>query len=663
MAAPPEASLDVAELFALVGGGGHGTPIVASRMFARSRFELPGGAVALLDTHAEFEGATCSFVRFPPGPARVLRFGTMHSETLEICAAGGWLVGSSGPGGVAYWIPTPPTVRTYDEHGRILTEDRAEVAEFRSEDGAVSISVRVPDDAQLEWVFWRIGGTAAGLAAELRTATNLERKPYYLWSSQTMYRRPADLYAYLVFGSVYQNARAWPRKWRFFSELDAYELYLTLYGLDLATGKRLYRLLRQQVLLSVMARQQNDGAWYHGEWTDQMEWHARFHAGALLLLEHALEEFGDPAIRESLEKGVAFAASMTDHTDVGIWFLHDSLERSPEAMDALVAQMRKHKGSGAWKPSRMLGKSPANKMVLNTHLDTTVALTRYGAITGDHRYENLVSSAANTTRALLQRRPAELVYRALYWAVGLTLLPAAKAERLPLPHRIAKRLTWQFLIPHLYRVKRAFPRFVMPGGFTERHLSPLHFDPKYHAVNALDLARMARCLPDPAITTALLEATRFVTESGILDYWADAKPRHFAIVVWAEALYHLCMLEESPDHRRLLADAMILIDVAGLGYPPSLLGGNAEAVAVRHRTGCPSPTDPRLGVANLSGSRGVEIIVVNPTNSELELEWEHSVAQGLTWSVGMDRSQPTAMRPARVPARGWLWGMETVRPI
>jgi hypothetical protein len=103
----------------------------------------------------------------------------------------------------------------------------------------------------------------------------------------------------------------------------------------------------------------------------------------------------------------------------------------------------------------------------------------------------------------------------------------------------------------------------------------------------MDLARLWRRYPEPDIRSALDEATRFVTDTGILDYWAEEKPRQFAIVVWADALYHLCLLDDSPDYRRHLADAMLRIEDAGLGYPPSLLrtrgGGDPRVVAHRHR--------------------------------------------------------------------------------
>jgi hypothetical protein len=301
-------------------------------------------------------------------------------------------------------------------------------------------------------------------------------------------------------------------------------------------------------------------------------------------------------------------------------------------------------------------------MVLNTHVDTTVALDRYRSITGDHRYDQHLASALRTTRALLNLRPAETLYHVVYWAIGLTLLPIAEAERLPLPLRALKRATWKYVLPQVYRLKRTFPRIIMPGGFTERHLSPLHFDAKYHAVNILDLARLWRRFPEADIWSALREATGFVTDTRILDYWSEAKPRQFAIVVWADALYHLCLLNESPEYRSHLADAMQRIEDAALGYPPSLLGASSEAVEATRSVGCPSPTDATLRVANLSGIRGKEIIVVNPSASDLELVWERDFDNDLVWTVGEDPAPPPDGARLRVPARGWLWGKESGRP-
>ena len=99
----------------------------------------------------------------------------------------------------------------------------------------------------------------------LTTLGTLERQSYFLWSSHTTYERPADVYLHLVNGHVYENHEVWPKYRRVCSELDAYALYVTLGGLLRATGKRLYALLRTQIVTSVIDRQATDGGWYHGE--------------------------------------------------------------------------------------------------------------------------------------------------------------------------------------------------------------------------------------------------------------------------------------------------------------------------------------------------------------------------------------------------------------
>ena len=163
-------------------------------------------------------------------------------------------------------------------------------------------------------------------------------------------------------------------------------------GLELATAKTLYGLLKRQILFSVIARQSADGGWHHGEWSDFMESHYRLHNGAVLLLEAALEERPDDAVRNALANAAAYTSRHTDRTSLGLWFLHDSLE---EDLDLL------HRSGSRLIPSRVLGKSPATKMILNTHLDAIVALDRYREVTGDSQ-----SRGAHCIRESHDTRPA-----------------------------------------------------------------------------------------------------------------------------------------------------------------------------------------------------------------------------------------------------------------
>ncbi len=447
------------------------TPIevLSSRHFLRKEWYSPGHIHTILDEFVDDKGSPrCFFVRFTEGPTRFVTVAVRGSYRLLSCPSGGWLLESEDASMPCYWMPRQPVLRTFDVHERILLEDPADVVQFDVSAQQLAVTFRVPEDTNLDLVCWQLPTTSPTLGHELKELCALERYPTFLWSSQTVCRAPADTYLHLIHGQVYQNTRAWPRKWKFCCELDAFELYLRLSGLELATRKNLYSYLRRQILFSVIARQSPDGGWYHGEWTDMKECHYRFHNGALLLLENALDEWPDDVLREALRKGASFVASHRDQTEVGSWFLHDSLEESPEKLEEMFKQTGSLvKGFGAWKSSNFLGKSGTNKMILNTHLDTTIVLRRYEEITADATFSDDVASACGATRALLACRPAELLYRLVYWAVDLTLLPEDDAKRLALPIRALKRLTWMYITPNHYRVKHMFPRFVMPGGFID----------------------------------------------------------------------------------------------------------------------------------------------------------------------------------------------------
>jgi len=662
-ATPGEAVYNLRELADFAGASSR-RELISSDLFSRARAELPGGATLLRDEFPSADGASCVFVRIPTRQAGTVRFVVDGSCAISACAAGGWLLEARQEGEYSYWVPQPPALRGFDSHGRIVREEPARITGFQASDDELSVSVGISPGLELCFAFWSIGPAMGRLCAELKQLSALEQTKAFLWSSQSTYQSPAGLYQHLIDGRVYQNALAWPRKWRFCCDLDGYELFVWLTGLERATRKTLYSLLRRQLALSTVARQSADGGWYHGEWTDMNECHYRFHNGALLLLENAADEWRDDAVSTALRRGVEFVVSHTDRTDLGLWFLHDSLEESTEALDAMHAQTGAlAKGFGAWKPSRMLGKSPTNKMILNTHLDTTITVDRYREQSGDTRFTGQVDSARSATRSLLRLRPAETLYRAVYRAVGMTLLPADEARQLPVPLRAMKRLVWMYLTPNLYRLKRLYPRIVMPGGFVDRHLAPLHFDAKYHAVNIMDLVRHLLRFPEDHLDDVVDEAIRFVVRDGyrILRWWAEAKPRQFAIVVFAEALYQLCLMRPKAAYRSDLAATLLLIEDLGLGMPPSLLGGNAELIPPQSQAPCPRPADRRLRVVNLNREGHKEMLVVNPAAEAIEVVWEGGIAADVVWTEGQGGGLRDESPCLSVPPRGWLWGRPASR--
>jgi hypothetical protein len=185
-----------------------------------------------------------------------------------------------------------------------------------------------------------------------------------------------------------------------------------------------------------------------------------------------------------------------------------------------------------------------------------------------------------------------------------------------------------------------------------------HYDINYHPVNILDLTRLWRCFPDEDLAAILTEAVEAVCGSSILKYWAESKPRYFSLVVWVEALYHLCTLKQDPSYRRFLAEGAIIILDTGLGLPPSLLGADPEAVKIGDRVPCPSPADRHLRVVNLSCNGHTEILVINSTETDRELAWKANVMPALSWSTADGQPVPDGNSTLSVRSRQWLWGRE-----
>jgi hypothetical protein len=641
---------DIEELFRL-SETDSSTQIFKNSQFTRNSSTTPNQDTVILDSFPDADGTSCCFLRLSPGKTRTVRLVVHDTGQLESCSSGGWLLKPGEATLPSYWIPRTPMLRTLDSSGRILSESPATIVGFGASQNALTVIIEINENMCLDLTVWRLDSREPDIQTGLEQPLVLEKQPIFLWNSQTTYQALADIYLYLVHGQVYVNRFVWPRKWKICSELDAYELFVTLSGLENSTQNKLYNLIKRQILFSVIGRQAKDGGWYHGEWTDAMESHYRFHNGAVLLLEAALEERSDDVVHRALERAASFLSLHTDKTDLGVWFLHDSLEDSVEGMNAGWEQT-----GGRWIPSRILGKSITNKMILNTHLDSIVTLDRYQEVTGDDQYAECVGSARSATMKLLALRPAEQLYRLIYQAIGLTLLPASEAKRLPFAKRAIKRLTWKYLLPKLYLIKKSFPRVVMPGGIIERHLAPPHWSTGYFPVNIMDLARFWRRFPEEDLADIINEAVKAVSETSFLQYCAEIKPRQYALVVYIDALYQLYTTNQTPTYRRYLAEAILCAEDTGLGLPPSALGADPEVIRKVHQIPCPSPKEKRLRVVNLSNSDRHELLVVNSSATDLDLELE-----GITSSCRFDwltaEGQPASTNAAlSVPPRGWIWG-------
>lgn len=612
--------------------------------FVRCRRQLVGGAV-LIDRF-DMADVECASLRIIGAAGRRLIIGVSGVYQLHTVAAGGWLLTRAEAAGDSYWIPQPPMLRRLDQDGHILSYRKSEILEFIVSGSGIEIGLEPAVGFDLDLVVWRLPAREIAILQSLKELNSLERQRYFLWSSHTAYERPADLYHHLVHGHIYENHEVWPKFWRVCSELDAYALYVTLSGLFRATGKKIYDLLRMQAVFSVIARQSSDGGWYHGEWTDGMESHYRLHAGGMHMLAAHFEETHDPTVGSALDRAATFAAARTDSLRPGLWFLHDSLEKNEKSLDKYPFR---------YIPNRALGKSKSNLLVLNTHLDTNIALARHRQVRDDFRYDALIASARNATHAVIAMRPADWLYRPLFWAIRLTFLPVDRAQSLSLPLRAIKRIAWKYLIPLLPRIKAVYPRLVMPGGYIERELTMLAFSVRYQPVNLMDLVRTRRLFDDNELDQLLAESFAFTHACGIKDRWKEFKGKEDdSLGFWAEALYHLSLVRSDIIFRDWLGESMIDLYDNGLGMPPSFLGSNAEAVAPDLQRPCPCPVDPRIRVANLSRGDAAEWLIVNPSDQTVALEWQSAPADEMFWSGSDSTVQKNFSGAISILPRAWI---------
>ena len=579
-------------------------------------------------------GAACCFVRFTAGLARDLRITLGGNYRVATCTSGGWLLMPKAEHCATYWVPLVPRLRFLDDSGRILEERAVKFSGITVASDELVLQVEVPADWTLDYGAWRFSQNSGSLIDAMDVLLAVELLGYFLSGSHTRYELPASLYRHLVRGWVYEDGFSWPHKRRICSENDAYALYLIFGGLERRTGKQLYRLLKQQLLLAVLSRQSEDGAFRHGEWTDGMESHFRLHCSAMHLMMDALAEGNDASVRAALVRAAAYIADKFDDTAIGAWFYHDELECSEVSM---------RRAPFEWWPSRALGKSPQNMLVLNTQLDTLVALDRYRTVTGDDRYAERIQSGFSAAAKVLALRPQEWLYRLLFSAINLTLLPTELAAQLPIWKRMWKRVGWQFFIPWLPRIKTRFPRLVMPGGYIDRELSLQTWAYDYLAVNLMDLVRAARGDRAAVLMPYIDGIIAFCDRTSIAKRWLENPGKAYAVGFYAEALYLLALRVERTDVDAALASALVLAMRHGLGLPPSINGGNREAQPLTFEGAVPQPAMDGVVVADLSAPGHGVILVVNCGNSPISMQ------EGLC-----EVPSGWQLPPEPLPSGGWM---------
>ncbi len=583
----------------------------------RSVCKFEGGQL-LID---QFDKIRCALLRLKDGHNIELLVDNPYQ--FQEIKSGGYLGTPLDKKQPYLWLPDLPKIRQVNVDNCILSEQSASVYSLSwDSNNDLSFQICSIENFVTDGIIWQLDEELS--ADEISSLLPIETQGYFLWGSHGCINKPADLYRHLIHGAVYDLRYSWPHHKKCFSENEAHALYTVFSGLEKTTGKVIYRYFQQQLVLSLIQRQADDGGWYHGMWTDSSECHYRLHTSGVHLLMDEFQRTSCPQVKASLQKAVAFLSKTTDQLDCGIWFLHDSLELSEQAMNS---------GPFKWIANKTLGKSVSNMLVLNTHLDTTIAINRYGRITGDKQYQDLVISALNSTRAVLGLNSADWLYKPLFWAIGLTRLPTEQASKLSFSVRAIKRFAADYLIKKLPDIKARYPRLVMPNGYIDRELSLRTWAIDYQTINLMDLARHAYAFPDAFDECILDKAMAFTQHSGLIKRYRDLSPdKRYSVGFWSEALYYRCLAKPDMKYRQWLAEAILECHDLKFGISPSLLGANGEAVAFNQQVSGPLTLNSELLMANLSHGKHVELLLVNTSDQSVTVLWMSGQDPALTWS-------------------------------
>lgn len=606
----------------------------------RSVCEFVGGQL-LID---QFDKVKCVFLRLKDNLN--VEFLIDNSYKFQEIKSGGYLGMPMTKNQPYLWFPVLPEFRQINIDGCILSEQLAPVCSLRwGANNSLSFQICSSENFVTDGIIWQIDEDFT--TEEIIPLLPIEVQGYFLWGSHGCINKSADLYRHLIHGSVYDLRYSWPHNKKCFSENEAHALYTVFSGLEKATGKVIYRYFQQQLVLSLIQRQADDGGWYHGMWTDSTECHYRLHTSGVHLLMDEFQRSGCLHVKASLQKAVAFLSKTTDQLGCGIWFLHDSLELSVQAMNS---------GPFKWIANKTLGKSVSNMLVLNTHLDTTIAINRYGRITDDKQYQDLVVSALKSTRAVLGLNAADWLYKPLFWAIGLTMLPTEQASKLTFPVRAIKRFAADYLIKKLPDIKASYPRLVMPNGYIDRELSLRTWAIDYQTINLMDLARYAYSFPDAFDESILDKAMAFTQNSGLIKRYRDLSPdKRYSVGFWSEALYYRCLAKPDIKYRHWLVEAMLECHDLKFGISASLLGTNGEALIFNQQVSIPLIVNPELLMANLCYEQHMELLLVNTSEQPVTVSWMLEKEPTLIWydSQGNQVISSTLI----VNSRDWLIGV------
>ena len=371
-----------------------------------------------------------------------------------------------------FLIPSLPIVRHWNNKKQIIDEKTDYYTRFENQ--RVIFDVQLFSDESFELIVLDVPNQGF---LSLQSIYKNSMKKYTLTGPWVVVSPLLDCWRVMVDGRIYEYREGPSREAsaRFSSQQAALFLY-KLIAIQDDCPRDLVEIIKDEIAYSVMLDLGADGRWVHGCWTDQMETHARFQVdGIHLLLDHFNETKEDIFLEKALI-AMKYLISIADTLNNGsLWFIHDTLELNQPYIYPLMK-------------SRAFGKSLTNTLCLNTHLSTLCALIRIYKQIRIQELKTSMEKGLEAAEMVMRAEPATILYQILYYLIDLSFAGSYSTDiKSPWLARLSKILVRDNLELVLPYLKKAFPRFIMPNGFTTRHLAITHEAYHYHIINLYDM--------------------------------------------------------------------------------------------------------------------------------------------------------------------------------
>ena len=427
-------------------------------------------------------------------------------ETLKT----GWIFHDE-PQDNLLWVPSRPAIRTYNALNHIL--DTRELKPEQMEKGT-AFREELPND---KWT--RIEISVIQFQKNSKTFKNelTDRQPVenqrVVRNKWFDYSKIEDTWKYYMNGLVYNTEiptvkHSWP------AQNLSYTLYYYLHFLKEKTGKTIYRILCDFIAYTLPISLPEDLRWRHGIWTQKNEIHCIHQASGILVMLSYYQSTGKSLFLEKSEQACRALLELNDQlSENEIWFLHDSLEMTTEDSKFFY---KHHNYSTAF------GKSPSNTLCLNTHMWTQVLLYRLFHVTGKKEYLPAIQKSMNALKKVLTVKPSGILYGPVYYLRDFLISLASHTNS-----RIANEISRRYddflrhrLLPLL---KRKFPRFIMPNGFTERDIDFCSLSDFYHLANIKDILILYRQSEEIWLKDILQKPLKHITKTSMVKRFSRSR--------------------------------------------------------------------------------------------------------------------------------------------